>query len=110
MNDGNGEGQHRALQQGDLRMMLSGSPTKEEQLLADQFARNAGLVVECSRHSGQFYRCYPSLETIERMSGKLHVNHDRLLALIERSDLQKKALILMALANYPDRCPQCRSA
>lgn len=110
MHDGNGEGLRLALQQGDLRAMLSATPTREEEVLADQYARNAGLVVECSRHSGQFYRCYPPLETIERMNGRLHLNHDRLLALIERSELQKKALILIVLANYRDECPQCKSA
>ena len=82
--------------------------TSEEEMLADQFARNAHLVVECSRHAGQYHRAYSRLETINRIDARLKDSTDRLLALIKRNDLQKKALIVIVLRNYPDECPLCR--
>lgn len=82
--------------------------TSEEEMLADQYARNSRLVVECSRHPGQFYRAYSRLETINRIDSTLNDQGDRLLALIKRSELQKKALIVIVLRNYPDECPHCR--
>ena len=83
--------------------------TSEEEMLADQFARNAHLVVECSRHPGQYYRAYSRLETINRIDACLNDRTDRLLALIKRNELQKKALIVIVLRNYPDECPLCRA-
>jgi hypothetical protein len=82
--------------------------TSEEEMLADQFARNSRLVVECSRHPGQHYRAYSRLDTINRIDACLHDKNDRLLTLIKRNELQKKALIVIVLRNYPDDCPQCR--
>ena len=82
--------------------------SSEEEMLADQFARNSRLVVECSQHPGQFHRAYSRLETINRIDGALHDKNDRLLALIKRSELQKKALVVIVLRNYPDECPLCR--
>jgi hypothetical protein len=82
--------------------------TSEEEMLADQFARNSGLVVECNNHAGQLHRAYSRLETINRIDGVLARSNDRLLTLIKRNDLQKKALIVIVLRNYPDECPLCR--
>jgi hypothetical protein len=82
--------------------------TSEEEMLADQFARNSGLVIECSRHSGQFYRAYNRLETINRIDSCVKDKSDRLLELIKRNDLQKKALVVITLRNYPDECPLCK--
>ena len=82
--------------------------TSEEEMLADQFARNSRLVVECTRHPGQLYRAYSRLETINRIDACLNDKNDRLLALIKRNELQKKALVVIVLRNYPDECPQCR--
>jgi hypothetical protein len=110
MDHGNGKGLLAALEQKDLEAILSGMPTKEEEVLADQYARNAGLVAECAKHPGRYYRCYSRLDAIERIDRRLHFSQDRLLALIERNDLQKKALIVMVLGNYRDECPQCSSA
>lgn len=81
--------------------------TTEEEMLADQFARNTGLVIECSKHTGQFYRAYNRLETINRIDSSLKDKSERLLGLIERNDLQKKALVVITLRNYPDQCPLC---
>jgi hypothetical protein len=110
MNDGNGKGLRSALEQMGLEEILPGSPTHEEEVLADQYARNAGLIAECARHPGRFYRCYSGVEAIDRIDGRLPQSQDRLLALIKRNDLQKKALIVMALSYYEDECPQCKSA
>lgn len=82
--------------------------TSEEEMLADQYARNARLVVECEKHPGQFYRAYSRLDTINRIDATLADQGDRLLNLIKRSELQKKALIVIVLRNYPDQCPFCR--
>ena len=82
--------------------------TTEEEMLADQFARNSGLVTECAKHPGQFYRVYSRLETINRIDANLKGKSDRLLELIKRNDLQKKALVVITLRNYPDECPLCR--
>ena len=82
--------------------------TSEEEMLGDQFARNSRLVVECTRHAGQLYRAYSRLETINRIDQSLSDRTDRLLALIKRNELQKKALIVIVLRNYPDACPLCR--
>jgi hypothetical protein len=82
--------------------------TSEEEMLADQFARNSRLVVECTRHPGQLYRAYSRLETINRIDSRLNDKNDRLLGLIKRNELQKKALIVIVLRNYPDECPLCR--
>ena len=82
--------------------------TSEEEMLADQFARNSHLVIECERHPGQLYRAYSRLETINRIDAWLTEKADRLLALIKRNELQKKALIVIVLRNYPDDCPMCR--
>jgi len=82
--------------------------TSEEEMLADQFARNTRLVVECSRHPGQIHRAYSRLETINRIDSALQDRNDRLLTLIKRNELQKKALIVIVLRNYPDECPLCR--
>src|SRR5687768_9624615 len=107
MNDGNGKGLRLALGEIGLEKILAGSPTHDEEVLADQYARNAGLVAECARHPGRFYRCYSGIEAIDRIDSKVQLSQDRLLALIERNDLQKKALIVMALSHYQDECPQC---
>ena len=91
------------------RMVPSDLPyTSEEEMLADQYARNAQLVVECDKHAGQLYRAYSRLETIHKIDSALQDKHDRLLALIKRNELQKKALIVIVLRNYPDECPLCR--
>lgn len=82
--------------------------TSEEEMLADQYARNSRLVTECTRHPGQLYRACSRLETINRIDLALSDPGDRLLALIKRSELQKKALIVIVLRNYPDECPLCR--
>ncbi len=82
--------------------------TSEEEMLADQYARNSRLVVECEKHPGQLYRAYSRLDTIHKIDSALEDRHDRLLALIKRNELQKKALIVIVLRNYPDECPLCR--
>jgi hypothetical protein len=82
--------------------------TSEEEMLADQYAKNSCLVVECDRHPGQLYRAYNRLETINRIDAALNEKNDRLLSLIKRSELQRKALIVIVLRNYPDECPLCR--
>jgi len=82
--------------------------TSEEEMLADQYARNCRLVVECGKHPGQLHRAYSRLETINRIDSALQDRSDRLLALIKRNELQKKALIVIVLRNYPDECPLCR--
>ena len=81
--------------------------TSEEEALADQFARNSGLVTECSRHPGELVRAYSRLETIERIDKSLESSNDRLLALLRRNDLQKKALVVLVLRNYPESCRRC---
>lgn len=110
MNDGNGKGLRSALEETGLEKIFPGAPTHDEEVLADQYARNARLVAECARHPGRFYRCYSGIEAIDRIDSKVQLGQDRLLALIKRSDLQKKALIVMALSHYQDECPQCKSA
>jgi hypothetical protein len=110
MDDGNGKGLRLALEQAGLEKILPGSPTHEEEVLADQYARNVGLIAECARHPGHFYRCYSGIEAIDRIDSKLQLGQDRLLALIKRNDLQKKALIVMVMSHYQDECPQCKSA
>lgn len=110
MNDGNGKGLRSALEETGLEKIFPGAPTHDEEVLADQYARNARLVTECARHPGRFYRCYSGIEAIDRIDSKVQLGQDRLLALIKRSDLQKKALIVMALSHYQDECPQCKSA
>jgi hypothetical protein len=95
--------------QGDLPMTPSDLQyTTEEELIADQFARNSYLVSECDKHPGSYYRTYSRLETIERIDQSLHVNGDKLLALINRNELQKKALIMIVLRRYFPECPVCR--
>ena len=99
----------REMKENQRAMVPSDLPyTSEEEMLADQFARNSRLVVECTRHPGRLYRAYSRLETINRIDACLNDKNDRLLALIKRNELQKKALIVIVLRNYPDECPQCR--
>ena len=81
--------------------------TSEEEALADQFARNSGLVTECSTHSGELFRACSRLETIERIDKAIESSSDRLLALLHRNELQKKALVVLVLRNYPDACKRC---
>lgn len=80
----------------------------EEEMLADQFAKTAGLVIECSRHPGQIYRAYSRLETINKIDAQLKDKGEKLLALIHRSELQKKALLVIVLRNYPEECALCK--
>lgn len=82
--------------------------TTEEEMIADQFARSSYLVSECGKHPGSYYRTYSRLETIDRIDQSLHVKSDKLLALIKRNELQKKALIVIALRKYFPVCPVCR--
>lgn len=81
--------------------------TSEEEALADQFAKNSELVRECSKHPGEFFRAYSRLETIERIDKALSMKGDRLLSLIHRNELQKKALVVIVLRNYQDKCRLC---
>ena len=81
--------------------------TSEEEVIAEQFAKNARLVAECDRHPGHYYRVYPGGKAIEKIDHALERNTDKLLALIKRSELQKKALVMVVLRKYEDRCPLC---
>jgi len=81
--------------------------TSEEEMIADHFARTSRLVTECAAHPGSFYRTYSRFETIEEIDRSLQINGDRSLALIKRNALQKKALVVIIMRKYPDRCPQC---
>lgn len=82
--------------------------TTEEEAIADQYAKNAQLLTECGRHSGQFYRAGSRLDALERIDGHLGTTGDRLLSLIKRNDLQKKALVVVALRKYGEECPLCK--
>ena len=82
--------------------------TSEEEMIVDQFAKNARLVAECNRHPGSYYRTYPPVRTIERIEEVLQLNTDKLLTLIKRNELQKKALILIVLRKYGEKCTVCR--
>jgi hypothetical protein len=81
--------------------------SSEEEVIAEQFAKNIGLVGECPRHAGSYYRLYPGGKAIEKIDQALERNTDKLLALIKRSELQKKALVLVALRKYEEKCPLC---
>ena len=81
--------------------------TAEEEMIVDQFARNSRLVTECEKHPGNYYRTYSRPETVDRIDGLLNLGGDKMLALIKRNELQKKALILIALRRYGDRCAVC---
>jgi hypothetical protein len=83
--------------------------TSEEEMIADQFSKNIGLVLECPKHPGQLYRAYSRQETIEKLDHYLQDKNDRLISLIHRNELQKKALIVIALRNYPDECAGCKA-
>jgi hypothetical protein len=83
--------------------------SSEEELIADQFAKNSGLVLECPRHPGQLYRAYSRLESIQMIDRHLQDQSDRLMSLIYRNELQKKALIVVALRNYPEECSRCKT-
>lgn len=88
--------------------MCSETPyTPEEQALADQIARNAGLVIECTRHPDTSYKALNRLETINRLDAYLMRKQDSLISLIHRTDIQRKAIILIALRQYEERCPRC---
>jgi hypothetical protein len=81
--------------------------TDEEEIIAEQIARNSDLVAECERHPGTYYRAYSAARTIEKIDEALLTNADKLLALIKRNELQKKALIMLALRKYGEKCAQC---
>ena len=89
--------------------MCSEEPyTPEEQTLADQIARNAGLVAECPRHPDSSYKAFNRLDTVNRLDAYLMKKQDSLIGLIHRTDIQRKALILLALRLYEERCPLCQ--
>ena len=81
--------------------------TGEEEVIAEQFARNVRLVAECSVHPQSYYRLYRGSEAIGKIDDAVQRNTDKLLTLIKRNDLQKKALIMVVLRKYDDRCPLC---
>jgi len=76
-------------------------------VIVEQFAKNAGLVAECAHHPGNYYRMYPGSKAIEKIDFALRSNTDKLLALIKRSELQKKALVMVVLRKYEEKCPLC---
>jgi hypothetical protein len=79
----------------------------EEEVIAEQFAKNVLLVAECDRHPGSYYRVYPGGKAIDKIDQALERNTDKLLALIKRSELQKKALVMIVLRKYGEKCPLC---
>jgi hypothetical protein len=79
----------------------------EEQVLADQIAKNAGVIVECQKHPMQYYKPLNRLDTLNRIDSFIMKKQDDLLKLINRSDIQRKALVMIALRDYGDRCPRC---
>lgn len=81
--------------------------SSEEEVIAEQFAKNVRLVAECELHPGSYYRVYPGPKAIERIDRALELNADKLLALIKRSELQKKALVMVVLRKYEEKCPLC---
>lgn len=81
--------------------------SSEEEMILDQFAKNARLVAECQLHPGSYYRTYSPARTIERIDELVELKTDKLLALIKRNELQKKALILIVLRKYGEKCAVC---
>ena len=82
--------------------------TTEEETLADQFVKNARLVTECTRHPSQFYQARSRRDTLERIESHLK-NGERLLILIKRDELHKRALIAVVLRKYLEECPLCKN-
>jgi hypothetical protein len=82
--------------------------TTEEETLADQFVKNASLVTECTRHPSQFYQARSRRDTLERIDRHLEKG-ERLLTLIKRDELHKRALIAIVLRKYLEKCPLCKN-
>lgn len=81
--------------------------SSEEEVIAEQFAKNVLLIAECERHPGSYYRLYPGPRAVEKIDLALQLNADKLLGLIKRSELQKKALVMVVLRKYEEKCPLC---
>ena len=81
--------------------------SSEEEVIAEQFARNIRLVAECDRHPGSFYLIYTGIKALDKIDHALQLNGDKLLSLIKRNDLQKKALLMVVLRKYAEKCPRC---
>ena len=81
--------------------------TSEEEVIAEQFVKNIRLVAECDQHPGTYYRVYPGRKAIEKIDHAMQLNTDKPLTLIKRSELQKKALVMVVLRKYEEKCPLC---
>ena len=81
--------------------------SSEEEVIAEQLAKNLRLIAECERHPGSYFRVYPGNKVIEKIDHAVQANADKLLTLIKRTELQKKALVLVVLRKYAEKCPLC---
>ena len=81
----------------------------EELLLVDQLVHNADLLTECKTHPLYFYKAHSRLKALEVIDRYLATGQETL-KVTGRNEIQLKALMLVVLRKYPERCTRCEDA